>query len=318
MPALKPAYLIHGDDHGRIGERRARLRALAEAEGGSLEVAATTPQASSGLLSALTLSIGRRFIIIDGVEGWKDAEVAEHLVPVLAAMPPDTTVAFFAREDGRAKAPAALHAAVKAAGGDVSAELAVKEWDLPRWVVARAAELELTLDAAAARALVGAIGARQARLAREIEKLALECDPGARLDAEAVLERVARSAERKAWTLADALVARDRAAATRVYLQLRAQGERVESLSYWMARRLREALAVALQLEAGASTATIRAGLRMPPKVAAAFVADVQATDAAALRGALAVLSDLELDSRGRSALDPDTLALRALGRAAA
>ena len=229
MPALKPAYLIHGDDHGRIGERRARLRALAEAEGGSLEVAATTPQASSGLLSALTLSIGRRFIIIDGVEGWKDAEVAEHLVPVLAAMPPDTTVAFFAREDGRAKAPAALHAAVKAAGGDVSAELAVKEWDLPRWVVARAAELELTLDAAAARALVGAIGARQARLAREIEKLALECDPGARLDAEAVLERVARSAERKAWTLADALVARDRAAATRVYLQLRAQGERIAS-----------------------------------------------------------------------------------------
>ena len=34
MPAFKPAYLIHGDDHGRIGERRARLRAVAEAESG--------------------------------------------------------------------------------------------------------------------------------------------------------------------------------------------------------------------------------------------------------------------------------------------
>ena len=32
VPAFKPAYLIHGDDHGRIAERRARLRALAEAE----------------------------------------------------------------------------------------------------------------------------------------------------------------------------------------------------------------------------------------------------------------------------------------------
>lgn len=317
MPAFKSAYLIHGDDHGRVVERRSRFRALAESDGGSLEIG-STPEASAALLAALTLSIGRRFIIADGVEGWKDADVKEHLVDAIAAMPPDMTIAFFAREDGRAKAPAALHAAVKAAGGDVSAELAVKEWDLPRWVVARAAELELTLDAGAARALVGAVGARQARLARELEKLALECEPGARLDAEAVLERVARSAERKAWTLADALVARDRAAATRVYLQLRAQGERVESLSYWMVRRLREALAVALQLEAGASTATIRAGLRMPPKVAAAFVSDVQDTDAAALRGALAVLSDLELDSRGRSALDPDTLALRAIGRAAA
>ena len=40
MSSFKPAYLIHGDDHGRIGERRARLRALAEqdAGAGSLEV----------------------------------------------------------------------------------------------------------------------------------------------------------------------------------------------------------------------------------------------------------------------------------------
>ncbi len=35
MPAFKPAYLIHGDDHGRIAERRARLRAMAEAESGT-------------------------------------------------------------------------------------------------------------------------------------------------------------------------------------------------------------------------------------------------------------------------------------------
>ena len=31
MPAFKPAYLVLGDDHGRIAERRAKLRALAEA-----------------------------------------------------------------------------------------------------------------------------------------------------------------------------------------------------------------------------------------------------------------------------------------------
>ncbi len=34
-PTFKPAYLIHGDDHGRLGERRARLRALAEQVSGS-------------------------------------------------------------------------------------------------------------------------------------------------------------------------------------------------------------------------------------------------------------------------------------------
>ena len=35
MPAFKPAYLIYGDDHGRIAERRAKLRALAEGESGA-------------------------------------------------------------------------------------------------------------------------------------------------------------------------------------------------------------------------------------------------------------------------------------------
>ena len=35
VPAFKPAYLVLGDDHGRIAERRAKLRALAEAESGA-------------------------------------------------------------------------------------------------------------------------------------------------------------------------------------------------------------------------------------------------------------------------------------------
>ena len=36
MPSFKAAYLIHGDDHGRIAERRTRLRAMAEAESGAI------------------------------------------------------------------------------------------------------------------------------------------------------------------------------------------------------------------------------------------------------------------------------------------
>ena len=35
MPSFKPVYLIHGDDHGRIAERRARLRSLAEKASGA-------------------------------------------------------------------------------------------------------------------------------------------------------------------------------------------------------------------------------------------------------------------------------------------
>jgi hypothetical protein len=56
----------------------------------------------------------------------------------------------------------------------------------------------------------------------------------------------------------------------------------------------------------------------MPPKVATAFIKDVQRTDVRALRRALAAFADLELDSRGRSALDADTLALRTIKLVAA
>ena len=79
VPSFKAAYLIHGDDHGRIGERRTRLRAMAEAESGTagvevFEAEACTPEAVAGALSAMTFAIGRRFVIADGVERWKDAE----------------------------------------------------------------------------------------------------------------------------------------------------------------------------------------------------------------------------------------------------
>src|SRR5207245_451381 len=166
-PAFKPAYLIHGDDHGRIAERRSRLRALAERESGAgglevLEDDAATPAAAAAALSAMTLSPGRRFIVVDGVERWK---------------------------------------------------------------------------------------------AGDLEPLAHELGAGARLDAEAVEELTARSAERRAWTLADALVARDAPAALRTYEALTAQGERIESLIYHLTRRLREALGVAERLEAGEAPA---------------------------------------------------------------
>jgi DNA polymerase-3 subunit delta len=317
VPAsFKPAYLIHGDDHARIGERRSRLRALAEDASGaaSLEVLDGAAPADVALaLRTLTLAIERRFVIADGAERWKNDEVAAELAPAIAALDAQTTVAFFAREEGRAKAPPALHRAVRDAGGDVSAETAIKDWDLPKWASAHARELDLTLDAAAARTLVAIVGARRARLARELEKLALECGPGARLDADGVAERVGRSAEHRAWSLADAVVARDSAGAIREFLALRAQGERVESLAYWMTRRLREALAVARRLERGEAVAAIRAELRMPTRVATAFIADVGRTDADALMRAVATLADLELDLRGGSALDEDTLASRAI-----
>ncbi len=121
---LKPVYLIHGTEHGRIAERRARLRALGEAEGGvgNVEVfegESCTPEAVVGALSALTFSVGRRFLIFDGVQRFKEADATTVAEALAAVDPAELVVAFFAREEGRAKVPKGLHKAVKAAGGQI-------------------------------------------------------------------------------------------------------------------------------------------------------------------------------------------------------
>jgi DNA polymerase-3 subunit delta len=323
VPTFKPVYLIHGDDHGRISERRARLRAIAEAESGSggvelFEGDAATPEAVALALRSMTFAIGRRFLVVDGVERWKDADVEAHLAAELANMPPDTTVAFFAREEGRTKLPAKLEAAVKKAGGDVAAESALKPRELPRWVVSEGERLGVRVEGAAAQALVAQVGDRQQRLLRELEKLALEHGDGATIGVEEVEGAAAASAERQVWGLVDALVGRDRAHATRAFLELRAQGEALQRLIPLMARRIRDVLAIAMRLEAGESPAQVKGSLKMSSWAADRRLKEARATDVEALQRALEELAELELASRGNSELTEDTAALRAIDAMAA
>jgi DNA polymerase-3 subunit delta len=323
VPAFKPAYLIHGDDHGRIGERRRRLRDLAESESGAggielLEGDASTPDAAAAALNAMTFAIGRRFIILDGTERWTDKQL-EPLVAALKSIPPDTTIAFFAREDSRAKAPKGLHDAVKKAGGDISAEETVKPWELPKWVIARARELGLQLEPDTARALIAHVGDRQQRLLRELEKLALGAGEGARLDTSMVDELTAPSAEHKAWSLADAILGADAPGATRLYLTLRTQGERLSGLLYWMSQRIRLAHDVASAIEAGESAAAVKRRLRMPSRAADRLIADARRAGAEDLRRTIEQLAELELTSRGGGSggASEDTMALLAIQRVA-
>ena len=320
MPSFKPAYLIHGDDHGRIAERRARLRALAESESGTggvevLEGDAATPEQAAAALQAMTFALGRRFVIVEGVERWKAGDL-EPLVQALQPPPPDTTIAFFAREESRAKAPDGLHELVKQAGGDIAAEQTVKPWELPKWVAARGRELGLEFDRGAASALIRHVGDRQQRLVRELEKMELELGRGATVTEQTVDDLAATSAERKVWTLADAIVAGDDALAQRCLLELRAQGERLPGLIWNVAKRLREANDIATRLNAGQSPVQVRKGLRMPTKAAERLIDDVSRRDKEGLRAALAALADLERDSRGGGALSEDTAAVLAVGSA--
>ncbi len=317
--AWKPTYLFHGDDHGRIGERRAALRARAEAEEGvaSVEVLegdTAAPDNVANELAAMTLGFGRRFVLVDGAERWKAADVHEFVAPAIETLAPDTTVAFFAREDGRAKAPEALIKAVVAAGGDVMEHQTLKAKDLPRWAVGEAQRLGVTLDGAAAQVLIGHVGDRQQRILRELEVLALEHGPGARIGVEEA-EAAAQSSEREVWGLGDALVARDRSAAFRAYLELRDQGEAVARLVPLMVRRVREVHEIATRLERDEPVQQIKAEVGGNPWVLDKRIAEARRGDARSLGRALETLADLELQTRGMGDSTDDTATIRAIGR---
>ncbi len=318
MASFKSAYLIHGDDHGRIAERRTKLRIVAEAQSGEggvemLEGDAASPDGAVAALSAMSLTAGRRFVIVDGVERWKAADT-EELEKLITDMPPDTTLAMFAREDGRMKVPKSVVDAVKKADGVVQEEAKVKPWDLPDWVRARGAELGLKLDPLAAKALVQIVGDRQQRLLRELEKIALSLEPEARVDEDTVIELAAGSSERKAWTLSDALIGGQPRRAAMIWVELEAQGERAGALVGLGSRRLRDAISVAQRLDAGESAAEVRGSLRMPPKAADAFIREVGQTDVDTLRDRLAALADLESATRGGGKpMSEQTAAARAL-----
>ncbi len=321
--SFKPAYLIHGDDHGRIAERRARLRHVAEEASGVqgvevFEGESATPEAVAGALSAMTFALGRRFIIVDGAERWTEKGVAP-LVEALCSIAPDTTVAIFAREEGRLTVPGALIEAVRGAGGHVESQRSVKPWELPRWAADQARALGLELEPEAARALIRHVGERPQRVQRELEKIVLDLGRGSRLGEAEIDELTASSAERKVWALADAVLAGDGPAAMGLYLTLRVQGERVPGLLFWTAQRLRQAAEVAARLEGGESAGQIKRGLRMPSRAADRLIADARRSGSERLRRALEQLADLELASRGGGpgAASEDTAMVLALARIA-
>src|SRR4051812_17405075 len=192
------------------------------------------PDALAADLAALTFSTGTRYILIDGVEVWKPAQL-DPLERALGDMPPETVLVMVAR----GKAQARLCTAVEKAGGEVREYGAPNARQLGKWTMDRAAEQELELDAEAARTLVALVGPRQQRIAREVERLALLAHPEHHLSAEQVHEMAATESSLQAYELTDAVVTGDVRHALATAERLSVQGEAPGRLLYSVARRLR-------------------------------------------------------------------------------
>lgn len=242
---LHSLYLIAGTDAAKIDAARARLRARAEREGGAAALEVFEPsegkgapdhEALLGAIPAMSLTQSRRYLLVDGVERWRDRQL-DAVGAALSDLPPELTLVLVSR----AEAPQKLVRAVKAAQGEVHEFEAPTARHLPRLLVADAKRLGFDLQPAAARLLVERMGTSSLRLRNELERLALWAGEGGTVTVEDLAGMVSDTSETVVWALADALEARDSVAALEIAERLLAQGDNVTGLIYALASRLRRA-----------------------------------------------------------------------------
>lgn len=318
---MKPLYLIAGTDEAKIDQTRGRLRARAEREGGSASLEVFEPGEGRGMpdyeallnaIPAMSLIDSRRYLLADGVEKWRDKQL-EAVTAAVGALPPDLTLVLIAR----AKAPAKLLKAVKAARGEVHEFEAPKAREMPGVLVNEAKGLGFRLEPAAARMLVDRMGVNSVRLRNELERLALWAGEGGEVGAGDLEEMIADTSEAIVWSLSDALLEGDAATALRIGEQLISQGESLTKLNYGLASTLRRACAVAAQLEGGIPPAQVESSLKMHPYAAKLLVRRLRGAKLEDLRLATETLAELELWTRGEAEYGDQLAFTLALRRAA-
>jgi DNA polymerase III subunit delta len=319
---LRSLYLIAGTDGAKIDATRARLRARAEADGGVAALEVFEPSEGKGapdheaLLAAIptmSLTQSRRYLLVDGVERWRDRQL-DAVAGVLGELPPDLTLVLISR----AKAPPKLLRAVKNAKGEVHEFEAPKARDLPPVLVADAKRLGFRLETAAARALVERMGTSSLRLSHELERLALWAGEGGEVTARDLEAMVSDTSEAAVWSLSDALLERDPAEALRLGERLISQGENVTGVVYGLASRLRKACAAASQLEQGVPPKQVESSLGMHPYAAKQLVGRLRNASLDDLHEATIALADLEVWCRGGADYGDDLALTLALRKAAA
>src|SRR5690606_148461 len=119
--SMKPAYLFSGTDSAKLAATRARPRARAEAVSGATGRAVVEPSGGRGCpdaaarcaaIRAMSLVSGRRYLLVDGVEKWRESQ-AKRVVEAMAGLPAETTLVLVAHGELPKKVGPLLTKAVK-------------------------------------------------------------------------------------------------------------------------------------------------------------------------------------------------------------
>jgi len=322
MAEPKNLFLLQGNDEVKIDGWRKRVHdRAAEDDDSTIEVfpGQTPAEDVAAAMSAMTLGLGRRWLLVEGVERWKDKDV-QVVSEALRGLAPDTMVVLvasgpFKREKGKERppTPAKLVAAVEKCGGEVKSFKAPTAAKYAAWAAEQAGKVGLTMTQDAAQALVDRVGEdekrhlHERRLMRELEKIATYAPEDSRVDVDTVSELTAADAEARTWELADALVGGDRALAVSLAEDLRDRGADIMYVLFALLRKVRETRTAWAVLEEGGTTREVAAALGIPDWKARPIKAQAERADGARLERIAAALADLDYAVRGGANVDAGT-----------
>jgi DNA polymerase III subunit delta len=313
MADLKPAYLIFGEDEGKIDASRARVRQRAQQEeAATLEVLRDerlTGESVAEAITALTLSAGRRYVLADGIQRWKAADVKE-ATAALSAIPAETVVFLIAVGE----VSKALVKAVEGCGGEVR-EFGRPKGSYTTWAREYASKLGFDLEKDAADALVARIPRnekkkpvrlRQQTLMRELEKLAMFAGEGTTVDLDTV-ELLTSSGDARMFDLADAVIEGNRERAMSLAEKLRNQGEDMMYILFALLRQIRKAQTAWALVNSGRS-GEVQSELRVSQFAARKIVSQVKNLEGARFVRALDLLAELDWSVRGGTDRDAESV----------
>lgn len=226
---LAPVYLLAGEEPLLVADGADAVRQAARTAGHAERVVYEADRSFdwtllAGEAASLSLFADKRLIELRLGSGKLSDDGAQALCEYAAAPSPDVVLLVTADALDRRARDSAWYAACDRAGVSVYA-WALDAAALPRWIVARARTLGLTLGEDAAVLLAELTEGNLLAAAQEIGKLALLAPAGAALDRQAVLDAVGDSSRFAVRDVADAALDSDLPRLTRAIAHLQDSGE---------------------------------------------------------------------------------------------
>lgn len=323
--ALRPVYLVAGDEHFLVSTVLAELR---RAVIGGFDLGLNDDQFDAAQVDAdkviaaartLPMMAPRRLVVVRGLERWEpkggggaeaataESEGSKRTTPIdriaeYAASPSPTTTLILVAGKLDARRRLALHAKKEGYWVDCAAP---SKNALPSWLARRARERQKKLSAGASTLLLEVAGPELARLDDAVERLSLFVGDGAEIDEAAVAECIVGVRAASVFELTSALGRRDLGAALSALALVYDPRERGLPLLGTLAWSTRQLMKFSGATARGLSPPEAARHAGAPPFKAGELAAQARALGPAELERWLRTLAEVDLALKGGSRRPP-------------